>query len=145
MSERKLLRDADPSAFDTMMAFERYLGKSSLSKTDAELIKIKVSQINGCSYCIDKHINDALEAGEDPRRIYLLTVLKETSLFTKEEQAILALTEEMTLIHKHGVSDDVYNNALNLLGQKYLTEVMMAVIAMNAWNRVGITTGRQPL
>ena len=144
MSDRKLLKEADPAAFETMLAFERYLGNSSLSKTDRELIKIRVSQINGCSYCLDKHIHEALEAGEDPRRIYLLAVWRETSLFTREERAILALAEEMTLIHQHGVSDTVYNNALNLLGQKYLTEVMMAIIAMNGWNRVGITTGRQP-
>lgn len=144
MSKRKFLKDADPKAFNTMMAFERYLAESSLSKTHAELIKIRVSQINGCSYCIDKHIKDALNAGESGQRLYLLPVWRDTVFFTKEEQAILALAEEMTLIANKGVSDDVYNNALNLLGQQCLTEVMMAIIAMNSWNRIGITTERKP-
>ena len=144
MSKRKFLKDADPKAFNTMMAFERYLAESSLTKIHAELIKIRVSQINGCSYCIDKHIKDALCAGESGQRIYLLPVWRDTTFFTKEEQAILALAEEITLIANKGVSDDVYDNALNLLGQQYLTEVMMAIIAMNSWNRIGITTERKP-
>ena len=144
MSDRKKLNEADPKAFQTMMGFEEYLAGTSLTKTDAELIKIRVSQINGCSYCIDKHIKDALKYGEDPRRIFLLSAWRETNLFTVKERAILALAEEVTLIHQHGVSDEVYNNALEVLGQTYLTQVMMGIIAMNAWNRVGITTGRIP-
>lgn len=144
MSDRKKLNEADPKAFQTMLAFEKYLGESSLTKTDAELIKIRVSQINGCSFCIDKHIKDALKYGEDPRRIFLLTTWRETNLFTVKERAILALAEEVTLIYQHGVSDEVYNIALEALGQNYITEVMMGIIAMNAWNRVGIATGRIP-
>lgn len=144
MKKRKFLKDTDPAAFEAMMGFERYLAASSLTKTHAELIKIRVSQINGCAYCIDKHIKDALSYGEDPRRIFLLSAWQETPVFSTEEQAILALLEEITLIAGKGVSDAVYDEALSVLGQKYLTEVMMAIIAMNAWNRVGITTGRQP-
>jgi AhpD family alkylhydroperoxidase len=144
MSKRKPLRDADPQAFNVMLGFENYLASSSLTKIHWELIKIRVSQINGCAYCIDKHSRDALKLGESAQRIYLLSVWRDTTFFSAEEQAILALTEEMTLIAGKGVSDKVYDNALHLLGQQYLTEVMMAVIAMNAWNRVGITTERKP-
>ncbi|WCT10744.1 carboxymuconolactone decarboxylase family protein [Mucilaginibacter jinjuensis] len=143
MSKRKILREVDPKAFNTMMAFERYLAESSLTKTHAELIKIRISQINGCAYCLDKHIKDALSYGERGQRIHLLAVWRDTDFFTAEEQAILALAEAITLIST-GVSDAVYDNAINLLGQQYTTEVMMAVIAMNAWNRVGITTDRKP-
>lgn len=144
MSNRTILRDADPEAFKVMMGFERYLSQSSLTKTHAELIKIRVSQINGCSYCIDKHITDAIAAGESHRRIHLLSVWRDTPFFSEQERAILALAEEMTHLSSHGVSDEVYDHAVKLLGQKYFTEVMMGVIAMNAWNRVGITTGRKP-
>jgi len=142
--KRKFLKDTDPKAFETMLAFEKYLAASSLSKIHAELIKIRVSQINGCSYCIDKHIKDALSYGEDARRIFVLSAWRDTPFFSREERAILALLEEITLISHKGVSDAVYDEALEVLGQKYLTEVMMAVIAMNAWNRIGISTGREP-
>jgi len=144
MSKRKLLRDADPKAFQAMMAFEQYLAQTSLTKIHAEMIKIRVSQVNGCAYCIDKHIKDAISAGEDHRRIHLLSVWRETDFFSKEEQAILALAEEMTLIAGKGVSGSTYDNAINVLGQQYTTEVMMGIIAMNAWNRIGITTERRP-
>jgi AhpD family alkylhydroperoxidase len=144
MSNRKILKEADPEAFKTMMGLEQYLDESSLTKTHAELIKIRVSQINGCSYCIDKHIADAIAAGESHRRIHVLSAWRETPFFSEEERAILALAEEMTVIPPHGISDKVYDRALELLGQKYFTEVMMGIIAINAWNRVGITTGRKP-
>jgi AhpD family alkylhydroperoxidase len=145
MSKRKFFKDADPKAFDTMMAFEHYLAASSLTKIHAELIKIRVSQINGCAYCIDKHSKDAIAMGETAQRIYLLPVWREAgTIFTSEEKAILAMAEQMTLIADHGVTDEVYDDAINLLGQQYTTEVMMAIIAMNAWNRIGITTLRKP-
>lgn len=145
MSKRKLLKDIDAKAFDTMMGFERYLAASSLSKTHWEIIKIRVSQLNGCAYCIDKHSKDAMALGETAHRIILLPVWRETDFFSKEEQAILALAEEVTLIAGRHVSDEVYDAAIALLGQQYTTEVMMAAIAMNAWNRIGITTERRPL
>ncbi|MGX5820969.1 carboxymuconolactone decarboxylase family protein [Chitinophaga lutea] len=144
MAKRRFLKDVDPKAFEVMSGFENYLAKSSLNRIHAELIKIRVSQINGCSYCLDKHIQDALRIGEDPRRIFVLSAWRDTPFFSPEERAILALAEEMTLISQRGVSDEVYDTAIRLLGQQYTTEVMMAVIAMNAWNRVGITTGREP-
>jgi len=144
MAHRKFLQDVDSSAFEVMLGFEKYLAMSSLCRTHAELIKIRVSQINGCSYCIDKHIQDALKFGEELRRIFLLSTWRETTFFSKEEQAILELAEEMTLISQQGVSDQTYDTAINLLGQQYTTEVMMAIVAMNAWNRIGITTGRIP-
>lgn len=144
MAKRNFLKDVAPKAFEVMLGFEKYLAKSSLNGIHAHLVKVRVSQINGCAYCIDKHIQEALKIGEDARRIFVLSAWRETPFFSKEERAILALAEEMTLISQHGVSDKVYDTAINVLGQQYTTEVMMAIIAMNAWNRVGITTGREP-
>lgn len=143
MSKRKTLQQADPQAFQTMLAFEKYLAESPLTKTHAELIKIRVSQINGCAYCLNKHTKDARAAGETEQRIYLLSAWKEVSFFSKEEKAILALTEEMTLISLRGVSDEVYDKAIELLGQQYTAAVMMGIVAMNAWTRIGITTARK--
>ena len=145
MTQRMFLRDADPKAFKVMLGFEEYLAQCSLQKTHAHLIKIRVSQLNGCSYCLDKHIQEALQDGELGRRLFLLTCWRETPFFSEEEQAILMLAEEMTLLSPHGVSDLVYDKVLGLMGQQYTTEVMMAIIAMNAWNRVGITTNRRPV
>lgn len=89
------------------------------------------------------HSRDARKNGETEQRIYLLDAWKETSFYTEEERAILALTEEITLINHH-VSDDVYKQAASLFSETYLAQVIMAVVAINAWNRIGITLQLQP-
>lgn len=133
----------DPAAYKTMLAFEKYFETAALSKTHRELIKIRASQINGCAYCIDMHTREAREQGETEQRIYALNAWQDTPFFTAEERAILALTEEMTLIARK-VSDATYEQAVSLLGEKYVASIMMAVIAINSWNRIGIATGMQP-
>lgn len=141
MSKRKSVPEVDPKAYKAMLGLEKYLTESSLTKIHGELIKIRVSQINGCAYCLDMHTKDARKYGETEQRIYLLSAWREATFYSKEERAILALAEEMTVLSKHGVSNEVYDHALEVLGQEYLTEVIMAVITINSWNRLGITTG----
>jgi AhpD family alkylhydroperoxidase len=143
MTKRITLKQTEPEAWKIMAGFEKYLDGSLLTKKHKELIKIRASQINGCAYCIDKHTADARKAGETERRIYTLQVWRETPFFTEEEQAILALTEEITLI-QNGVSDETYNHALRVLGEKYLSQVIIAITVINAWNRFGISTKMAP-
>jgi alkylhydroperoxidase family enzyme len=90
------------------------------------------------------HTHDARAAGETEQRIYTLNAWRDTTFFTEEERAILALTEEVTLITKGGVSNETYENAVRLLGEKYYSQVMIAIVAINAWNRIGITTELKP-
>lgn len=132
-----------PEGYKAMAAFAQYLKQTSLNPLHQELIKIRASQINGCAYCIDMHTRDARKLGETEQRIYALNAWRETPFFTEEERAILALTEEVTLIHRH-VSDTTYEKALALLGEKYLAEVIMAITVINAWNRIGIATSMMP-
>src|SRR5690606_41345926 len=83
-----------------------------LSKTIKELIKIRVSQINSCAYCIDMHTKDALKYGETQQRIFVLSAWREaTYLYTDEEQTVLAMAEEITLIHQNGLTDETYQKA----------------------------------
>jgi alkylhydroperoxidase family enzyme len=89
------------------------------------------------------HTKDARKAGETEQRIYALTAWRETPFFSKEEQAILALTEEVTFISNR-VSDETYTNAVRVLGEKYTAQVIMAIIAINAWNRIGVATNMAP-
>jgi AhpD family alkylhydroperoxidase len=143
MEKRLKMDQVEPDGYKMMFAFEKYIGTTQLTKTHKELIKIRASQINGCAYCIDMHTKDARKAGEREQRIYALTAWRETPFFTEEEKAILALTEEVTLIHNH-VSDATYNNAVEVLGEKYTAQVIMAIIVINAWNRIGVTTQLVP-
>ncbi|SFD17632.1 alkylhydroperoxidase AhpD family core domain-containing protein [Chitinophaga sp. CF118] len=143
MSTRIKINEVAPDGYKALFPLESFLSKSELSSTHKDLIKIRASQINGCAFCIDMHTKEARKAGEKEQRIYALNAWRETSFFTEEERAILALTEEVTLIQHH-VSDATYKKALELLGEKYLALVIMAIVAINSWNRIGITTQLMP-
>jgi AhpD family alkylhydroperoxidase len=110
-----------------------------------ELVKIRASQLNGCAYCLDMHWHDARQLGEDERRLAVLPAWRETTLFTEQEQAALALTEAMTCLSEHqDVPDDVYDEAAKVFTEQQLTVVVWAATVINAFNRFGVT-GRAPL
>lgn len=134
----------EPDAYKAIMALENYAANSGITKKHYELIKIRASQVNGCAYCLDMHTRDARKAGETEQRIYVLNAWRDTSFFTEEEKAILALTEEITLISKGGVSDETYNQAASVLDEHYLAKVIIAISTINVWNRVSISTRLEP-
>ena len=109
-----------------------------------DLVRLRASQLNGCAWCVDQHSRDLRSSGEDERRISTLSVWRETPFFDARERAALALTEAMTLLPVNGVPDDVYEDAARELSQEELGNLMGAIIAINAWNRVGVATGMQP-
>lgn len=113
---------------------------STLTPIQKELIKIRASQLNSCAFCINMHTTEALQIGESQQRIFLLSAWKETGLFTPEEKAILALTEEVTLIHQHGVSDETYSRAQAFFDDKTIGELITFVVLINAWNRFAVST-----
>lgn len=145
MENRINIEKTEPAAFKAMYALEGYLATTQLSKTHKELAKIRASQINGCAFCINMHTKDARKNGETEQRIYLLNAWRETALFSDEEKAVLALTEEITLISNGGVTHQTYENAVALFGESYVAQLIMLVVTINAWNRIAVTTQLQPV
>ena len=143
MNKRINIEEIEPASYKAMFALERYLSTSALSKTHKELIKIRASQINGCAFCLDMHTKDALKYGETIQRIFLLNAWRETELFTEEEKAILAITEEITLIQHDGLTEETYQRAAATFDQNYLAQIIMAVVTINAWNRIAISTKKE--
>lgn len=137
------MAETEMEAIKAMMGLENYLNSTGLKPMHRELIKIRASQLNGCTYCIHKHTRDARKLGESEERLYLLSSWHETNFYSEEERAILALTEEMTLL-QNGVSDAVYSDAASLFDANYLAQLMMAIVTINAWNRIGVATQLQP-
>jgi alkylhydroperoxidase family enzyme len=86
------------------------------------------------------HTEEALAAGETERRIFALPALRESPLFSEEEKAAFQLTEEITLIANHGVSDDAYGKALKFYGERVLAQIVMQIVMINSWNRIGVAT-----
>jgi AhpD family alkylhydroperoxidase len=109
-----------------------------------DLVRLRASQLNGCAWCVDQHSRDLRAAGADERRISTLSVWRETPFFDGRERAALALTESMTLLPAQGVPDEVYDAAAREFSQEELGNLVGAIIAINAWNRVGVATGMQP-
>lgn len=143
MSNRIKIDQAEPAGYKALLALEGYLASTALTTKHKDLIKIRASQINGCAFCINMHTHDARKAGETEQRIYALNAWRDTTFFDEQEQALLALTEEVTLIANH-VSDETYNRAAALFEPAYLSQIIMAIITINSWNRLAITTGLQP-
>ncbi len=139
MEKRIDFQQYEPEAFKAMFALENYVQQSGLSKTNYYLIKIRASQINGCAYCINMHTRDALKHGETAQRIFLLNAWKETELFTEEEKIILSITEEITLISQNGLSNETYKKAEQHFDGNQIVRIIMAVVTINAWNRIAIS------
>ncbi len=132
--------ETQAQAAKAMYGLEGYLASTQLPKAHKELIKIRASQINGCAFCLDMHTKDALRNGESSQRIFLLNAWRETNLFSPEEKVLLAITEEVTLIHQHGLSEETYSRARAIFDEGYIAQVIMAVVIINAWNRIAVST-----
>jgi AhpD family alkylhydroperoxidase len=143
MQTRINIAQLEPEGYKAIYGLEKFIESTPLTKTHKELIKIRASQINGCAFCIDMHTKDARKAGETEQRIYALNAWRETPFFSEEERAILALTEEITLISNH-VKDETYARAAKVLDETYLAQVILAIITINAWNRIAISTLMMP-
>lgn len=144
MKPRIVIPTVAPAAYEALMNLEKYNATTSVTPIQKELIKIRASQINGCAFCINMHTADARKYGETEKRIYLLSAWREADVFTEEEKAILALTEQITMISNH-VSDAVYQNAARLFDDKYLAEIILLIITINSWNRLAIATGMRAI
>lgn len=140
MATRIKIDQVEPTGYKAILGLEKFIESTPLSKTHKDLIKIRASQINGCAFCIDMHTKEARKTGETEQRIYALNAWRDAPFYSEEERAILALTEEMTLISKNHVTDATYEQAVQLLGETYLAQVILSIITINAWNRIGITT-----
>lgn len=136
--------EIEPEAQEAIIGLEKYMAKTGLDKSLQELIKIRASQVNGCAFCLDMHTKDARKNGETEQRIYSLDAWRESPFYTEEEREALALTEAVTLVSETHVPDEVYERAKEQFGEKRLLQIIMAIVTINVWNRLAITTRMQP-
>ncbi len=141
MSARFDMATTHVAAYKAGIGMEASLQNSFLTPIQRELIKIRASQINGCAFCINMHTKDAIKYGETPQRIFLLNAWREArELYTEEEQIILEITEEITLITEKGLTEETYAKAKKLFDDRQMADIIMAAIVINMWNRMGIST-----
>lgn len=125
--------------FNEMLKVEGALGDLSIDIFMKELIKIRASQLNGCTFCLDMHIKTARKAGEREMRIHHIAAWRESNLFSAKERMALELTEVMTQIKPEGLSDELYQRATEVLSNQELCDVIFSIAQINAWNRLGVS------
>jgi len=140
LSRLRLQRNA-PEARRALAALSR---AATLDHRLAELVKVRVSQMNGCAYCVDLHARLARDAGEPERRLHVLALWREAPFFDDRERAALALAEALTDLGHGPPPDEVWEEAARRMTPEDLTALVVTVTAINAWNRVMIAAGEAP-
>ena len=133
-----------PELYEAMVALSNAAAKD-IDPDLAELIKIRASQMNHCAFCLDMHTTDARKRGISEQKLTLLAAWEEAGdIFSEQEQAALALTEEMTDLTHRQVSDEVYARAAAAFSERELGQVIAMALAINAWNRINVIIRLQP-
>lgn len=135
---------ASPEALKAMLALETAVSRLPLEKSLIELVKLRASQINGCAFCVDMHTSDALKGGETTRRLFGVSVWRETPFFTPRERAALAWTESLTLISQTRAPDEDYALVSAEFDAKEMVDLTVAITTINAWNRLAVGFRKMP-
>ncbi|HEX7653948.1 MAG TPA: carboxymuconolactone decarboxylase family protein [Verrucomicrobiae bacterium] len=126
---------AAPAVFPAMLALQEVVNGSRLEKPLLELVKIRVSTLNRCAFCLDMHHRDAVAAGEKPERLYLLPAWAEVANYSPREKAALLWAETLTRLAVEHVSDEIFATVRAQFEEAELVELTLAIVAINGWNR----------
>jgi AhpD family alkylhydroperoxidase len=134
-----LTKSVPKDALQALYGLEQYIRKSGLEAKLLELVRMRASQINGCAYCLDMHSKDARAAGETEQRLYGLSAWRETPYYSDRERVALEWTESVTLVSRDQVPDELYERARRHFSEAELVNLTLAVVTINAWNRLAIS------
>lgn len=145
VTKRIQITSALPDAYKSLASLHNLVQQKAadagLAPTLPELIKIRASQINGCSYCVDVHSRDALKLGESQRKLLVLPAWRESGLFSETERAALALTETVTrLSETRDVPDALYEEVTQIFTEEQYVAVMWTIGIINMLNRFGVSS-----
>lgn len=138
MEQRINAFEKGQNAMKAMYGIGAYLGKASIEAKLLHLIYFRVSQINGCAYCLDMHSKDLRAIGETEQRLYVLDAWREAPLFSDRERAALAWAEAVTRIKDGNVNDAVYEGARKQFSEEELIDLTLAITTINSYNRINI-------
>lgn len=140
MNARMNIFKLSPNGYSVLLDMEKYLHDCGLEASLIHLIKLRTSQINGCAFCIDMHWKDLRAIGESEQRLYGLDAWEESTYYSDRERAALKWTEALTLLHPGHVPDEVYEAVRPHFNEKELSDLTLAVVTINAWNRIAISS-----
>jgi AhpD family alkylhydroperoxidase len=135
---------ASPEAVKAILMLEAANFDFSLEKSLLELVKVRVSQVNGCSFCTDMHATEARKHGESERRLHALAVWRDSPFFTERERAALAWAESVTLLAETHVPDELYAALKVEFNEREMVDLTVAIATINSWNRLAVSFRKQP-
>ncbi len=133
-----------PEAVKAVLGLQKFVNNTGLEESLLNLVLLRVSQINGCAYCVDVHCAEARKSGETERRLQAVCVWQESPFFTDREQAALAWAEAVTLLSETHVPDNIYQQVRDHFDEKSTVDLTMAVITINSWNRLAVSFRKLP-
>jgi len=139
MTQRIDYTKAAPEVLKKLYGLEVYLHHCGIEKSLQELVKFRVSQINGCAYCLDMHSKDARAAGESEQRLYCISAWRETPFYSERERAALDWAEHLTLISEKHVPDDLFERTRKHFSEEEIVNLTLVVTMINSWNRFAIS------
>lgn len=142
-AERVQISSSAPDGYRRIINLDGYVG-NAVEQPLGDLIRLRASQLNGCTYCVDMHSVDLQNAGYPLRKVFAISAWRESPWFTDRERTALELTEAVTLIHQGGVDDDLYTRAVAEFGDEGFANLILAIGTINIWNRVAIPTRMRP-
>lgn len=131
-------RDLAPALYQAQLALWRQTRAAGLDAALLDLLDLRVSQVNGCAYCMDMHAADLAKAGESPRRLAVLAGWRETELFTAKERAALAWAEALTILPSRPELDPVFESLKAVFTEAEIVALTFAIVSINGWNRLGV-------
>jgi len=144
MSQRLDYIEQSPEFFKKFVQFSTALHGGTIEQQIDDLIQIRISQMNGCAFCLDMHIKQAKIHGEGELRLHHIAIWRESPLFTARERAALAWAEVLTRLPDGGVPDAIYEHARSEFSEKEITDLTYLVMAINAWNRINVAFRNEP-
>jgi AhpD family alkylhydroperoxidase len=127
-----------PEAYRLMTGLAAYAAEN-VDRTLVELVQLRASVLNGCAFCVDLHTTDAMKAGENPQRLFAVSVWRESKFFSGTERVALELTDAVTRLGEHGVPDELWERASTTFTEKELADLLALIISINGLNRLGVT------
>lgn len=135
---------ASPEALKAVLALEAAIFELSVERPLLELIRLRVSQVNNCAFCADMHAMEARRAGETERRLFAVSVWRESPFFTARERAALEWCEAVTLLSESRVPEAVFLHAREQFSERELVDLTVAIGAINCWNRLAVSFRQLP-
>ncbi|WP_328760441.1 carboxymuconolactone decarboxylase family protein [Streptomyces sp. NBC_00271] len=143
MSGRMRLGHVAPEGYQALIGLDKYV-QANVDDQLLNLVRLRASVLNGCTYCVDLHSHDLLKAGESTQRVMGVAVWREFPFLSSRERAALMLTDAATRLGEGGVPDEVWAGVEQAFTEKEIADLILAIGTINLWNRIGVSTGMQP-